>query len=86
MARLKSMLFLLIASAFVSGLLLSGCGGGISKEQWDELQTLKGKVSQLETDKANKENEKKRIQNAINEKDNKLKQLQADIQKLKDCK
>lgn len=75
---------LLVASAFITGLV--GCGGGISEEQWNELQTLKQKVQQLESDKAAKENEKKRIQNAINEKDNKLKQLQADIQKLKDCK
>jgi outer membrane murein-binding lipoprotein Lpp len=86
MAKFKSMLMLLVVSAFVSGVLLTGCGGGISEEQWNELQTLKAKVSQLEADKAAKENEKKRVQNAINEKDSKLKTLQADIQKLKDCK
>ncbi len=86
MARLKKMSLILLCSAFISGLFLTGCGGGITQEQWNELQNLKEQIKSLENEKATKEGEKKKIEGQIKQKDDQLNKLQKDIETLKNCK
>jgi len=86
MANLKKMFLMLVTVAFLAGAFLTGCGGGIDEEQWQELQDLDAKIQQLQSDKSNKENDKKKIQSQINQKDDQLKKLQKDIDLIKNCK
>lgn len=87
MARLKKMSLILLCSAFIAGsVFITGCNGGITKEQWDELQSLKAQVQSLENEKATKEAEKKKIEQQIKQKDDQLNKLQKDIETLKNCK
>lgn len=81
------MSLIILASAFISGsVMLTGCGGGISEEQYRELQDLQAQVDQLQKDKSAKESEKSGIQKQISDKEAKLKNLQKDIDMLKNCK
>lgn len=81
------MSLIILASAFISGsVMLTGCGGGISEEQYRELQDLQAQVDQLQKDKSALESGKSSIQNQIKDKDAKLKNLQKDIDMLKNCK
>jgi len=87
MANLKKMFFTLLALTFLTGsVMITGCGGGMTEEQWMELQDLDAKIQQLQNDKGNKENDKKKIQSQITKKDDALKQLQKDIELIKNCK
>jgi peptidoglycan hydrolase CwlO-like protein len=87
MAKFKKMSLIILASAFISGsVMLTGCGGGISEEQYRELQDLQAQVDQLQKDKSALEAGKSSIQKQIQDKDAKLKNLQKDIDMLKNCK
>lgn len=87
MAKFKKMSLIILASAFISGsVMLTGCGGGISEEQYRELQDLQAQVDQLQKDKSALESGKSSVQNQIKDKDAKLKNLQKDIDMLKNCK
>jgi len=87
MANLKRMFLILIVTAFVSGsVMFSGCGGGISDEQKEELAKLQNEVASLEKDVDAKKAEKSRLESDLKKKEDDLKKKQDDINKIKNCK
>jgi septal ring factor EnvC (AmiA/AmiB activator) len=81
MAKIKNMFFILLAAAFISGMV--GCGGGVSEEQMQQLNDLKAEVESLQSQVNAKQDEKSQLQKQIADKDAKIKQYQNDIASVK---
>jgi septal ring factor EnvC (AmiA/AmiB activator) len=87
MAKLNKLFIITLTSAFIAGTaMFTGCGGGISQEQWQELQDLDAQIKQLESDKSNKEAQRDKLKKEIADKDAKIKSMAKDIETIKNCK
>lgn len=84
MAKLKRMFFMMLAVAFMSGLLMS-CGGGVDEEQMQALNNLKAEVESLQSQVKAKEDEKASLQKQVSDKDAKLKKCLDDMAKTTSC-
>jgi outer membrane murein-binding lipoprotein Lpp len=82
MAKIKNLFFVLLTTAFLSSLVLAGCGG-ISKEECDALKELENQVSSLRSQIDSKNQEKERLQKEIAGKDAKIKAFQNDAAEVK---
>jgi septal ring factor EnvC (AmiA/AmiB activator) len=78
MAKFKTLFFVLLTAAF-----LSGCGGGVSEEQMQQLNDLKAEVESLQSQVNQKNDEKSQLQKQIADKDAKIKSYQNDIDAVK---
>ena len=81
MVKIKNLFFILLASAFISG--MAGCGGGVSEEQMQALNDLKAEVESLQSQVNAKQDEKSQLQKQIADKDAKIKQYLDDIAAVK---
>jgi septal ring factor EnvC (AmiA/AmiB activator) len=82
MAKFRSLFFVLLTTAFLSSLVLVGCGG-ISKEECDQLKDLENQVASLRSQIDSKNTEKERLQKEIAGKDAKIKAFQNDAADVK---
>ncbi|MFC2093664.1 hypothetical protein ACFLSV_07175 [Bacteroidota bacterium] len=78
MVKIKNMFFILLASAFITGM-VAGCGGGVDEEQMQQLNDLKAEVESLQSQVNSKQDEKSQLQKQIADKDAKIKQYLDDI-------
>ena len=78
MAKVKNMFFILLASAFITGM-VAGCGGGPSEEEMQQLNDLKAEVESLQAQVNSKQDEKSQLQKQIADKDAKIKKYLDDI-------
>jgi peptidoglycan hydrolase CwlO-like protein len=86
MAKLKRMLFILLAVSMLGGsAVLIGCGGGVDEEQMQALNNLKAEVESLQSQVKAKEDEKASLQKQVSDKDAKLKKCQDDMAKVRAC-
>ncbi len=80
MANRKNLFFSLIIAAFISGsVFMTGCGGGVSEEQMQQLNDLRAEVESLQSQVNAKQNEKSQLERQIADKDAKIKQYLNDI-------
>lgn len=86
MAKLKRMLFMLLAASVLSGsAMFIGCGGGVDEEQMQALNNLRAEVESLQSQVKAKEDEKASLQKQVSDKDAKLKKCLDDIGKTTNC-
>ena len=86
MAKMKSMLYLLLVAAMFTGSsLLIGCGGGVDEEQMQQLNNLKSEVQTLQDQVKAKEDEKASLQKKISDQDAKNKKCADELTKIKNC-
>lgn len=80
MANRKNLFFSLIIAAFISGsVFMTGCGGGVSEEQMQQLNDLRAEVESLQSQVNAKQDEKSQLERQIADKDAKIKQYLNDI-------
>lgn len=87
MAKLKRMLFIMLAVSMLGGsaVLINGCGGGVDEEQMQALNNLRAEVESLQSQVKAKEDEKASLQKQVSDKDAKLKKCQDDMAKVRAC-
>ena len=84
MANRKNLFLTLIIAAFISGsVFMTGCGGGVSEEQMQQLNDLRAEVESLQSQVNAKQNEKSQLERQIADKDAKIKQYLNDIAAVK---
>ena len=80
MANRKNLFLTLIIAAFISGsVFMTGCGGGVSEEQMQQLNDLRAEVESLQSQVNAKQDEKSQLERQIADKDAKIKQYLNDI-------
>ena len=80
MAKRKNLFLSLILAAFISGsVFMTGCGGGVSEEQMQQLNDLRAEVESLQSQVNAKQDEKSQLERQIADKDAKIKQYLNDI-------
>ena len=80
MAKSKNLFLSLLLAAFISGtMFLTGCGGGVSEEQMQQLNDLRAEVESLQSQVNAKQDEKSQLERQIADKDAKIKQYLNDI-------
>ena len=80
MAKSKNLFLSLLIAAFISGTaFLTGCGGGVSEEQLQQLNDLRAEVESLQSQVNAKQDEKSQLERQIADKDAKIKQYMNDI-------
>lgn len=78
MAKLKNMFFILLAAAFITGM-VAGCGGGPSEEEMQQLNDLKAEVESLQAQVNAKQDEKSQLQKQISDKEAKIQKFIDDV-------
>ena len=80
MAKSKNLFLSLLIAAFISGtMFMTGCGGGVSEEQMQQLNDLRAEVESLQSQVNAKQDEKSQLERQIADKDAKIKQYLNDI-------
>jgi septal ring factor EnvC (AmiA/AmiB activator) len=80
MAKSKNLFLSLLIAAFISGsIFMTGCGGGVSEEQMQQLNDLRAEVESLQSQVNAKQDEKSQLERQIADKDAKIKQYMNDI-------
>jgi septal ring factor EnvC (AmiA/AmiB activator) len=80
MAKSKNLFLSLLIAAFISGsMFMTGCGGGVSEEQMQQLNDLRAEVESLQSQVNAKQDEKSQLERQIADKDAKIKQYMNDI-------
>jgi len=86
MAKLKNLLFILLAVSLLSGsAVITGCTSYAGEEELKQLNDLRAAMEVLQTTVNSKESEKAKLQKEISDKDAKIKQLQKDTDAAKKC-
>jgi peptidoglycan hydrolase CwlO-like protein len=86
MANIRSMIYIFLAAAMLTGSsMMIGCGGGVDEEQMQALNNLKAEVESLQSQVKAKEDEKASLQKQISDKDAKIKKCNDDMAKTKSC-
>jgi septal ring factor EnvC (AmiA/AmiB activator) len=86
MAKFKSMLYMLLVAAMLTGSsMFVGCGGGVDEEQMQALNNLKAEVESLQSQVRAKEDERASLQRQISDKDAKIKKCNDDMSKTRSC-
>ena len=80
MAKSKNLFTSLLIAAFISGtMFMTGCGGGVSEEQMQQLNDLRAEVESLQSQVNAKQDEKSQLERQIADKDAKIRQYLNDI-------
>jgi len=80
MAKSKNLFLSLLIAAFISGtMFMTGCGGGVSEEQMQQLNDLRAEVESLQSQVNAKQDEKSQLERQIADKDAKIRQYLNDI-------
>ena len=84
MAKSRKLFMTLLLAAFISGsAFLTGCGGGVSEEQMQQLNDLRAEVESLQSQVNAKQDEKSQLERQVADKDAKIKQYLNDIAAVK---
>ena len=80
MAKSRKLFMTLLLAAFISGsAFLTGCGGGVSEEQMQQLNDLRAEVESLQSQVNAKQDEKSQLERQVADKDAKIKQYLNDM-------
>jgi septal ring factor EnvC (AmiA/AmiB activator) len=84
MAKSKNLFMILLTAVLLSGsALLTGCGGGVSEEQMQQLNDLRAEVESLQSQVNAKQDEKSSLERQVADRDAKIRQYLNDIDAVK---
>jgi septal ring factor EnvC (AmiA/AmiB activator) len=84
MAKSKNLFMILLTALMLTGsVVMTGCGGGVSEEQMQQLNDLRAEVESLQSQVNARQDEKSSLERQVADRDAKIRQYLSDIDAVK---